>query len=806
MNTLPIDTVLEEISDVLSNGNRLILAAPPGAGKTTKVPLHLLNADWLIGLKIIMLEPRRIAARRAAERMAQMLGEKVGETVGLRSRLDTRVGPDTRIEVVTEGVFSNLITREPDLPGIGAVLFDEFHERSLDADLGLALALETQTALNEDLRIIVMSATLDTEKLSRVLHAPLVQSEGRIWPVDTRYLGRTQDRIEDQTARAIRKALAAETGSILVFLPGAAEINRTAERLSDLPDQVMICPLYGALSPKEQDDAIKPPPGGRRKVVLSTDIAESSLTIEGVRVVIDTGFARVPVYTPGSLGASLRTIKASVANIDQRRGRAGRTEPGVCYRLWHEEENRGLPKSPQPEILNTDLSGMILRLAHWGGADPSGLIWLDPPARGQVTAALSALRVMGFMTQDNQLTGLGKRAVHLPLSPRLARLVLCSDDPAEQALGAGLAAMLSEQGLSGRSMDVTDRHSGFLRDTSPRARTLKAQARNWTRSKAAASGDIASLLAKAWPDQIARARPGDDKRFQLAGGGGARLPEGSTLEGAQWLIICETGGQTGGDPIIRLAARTDEKTARNVLPELSRDFAEFDEKTGRVRARRQKTFGDIVLTETPLARPENDVIADAIIRRLGEKGLVIFPGYETLEPFLHRASFARTRHTSDWPDLTETALTEHAEVWLRPAVIAHGLSAISGEGLLNAVRNWLGWTVTHEIDRLAPVCWDGPNGRRIRIDYAGEHAPLIALKVQDLYGVKQHPAICEGAIALTLSLLSPAQRPVAITKDITGFWSGGYSDMKKDMKGRYPKHFWPDDPANASPPKPRERS
>ncbi len=803
MAHLPIDDVLTDISDALASGNRLALSAPPGAGKTTRVPLHLLKADWLGDQKIVMLEPRRIAARRAAEFMAKSLGEKVGETVGVRSRLDTRIGPKTRIEVVTEGVFTNLITRDPDLSGIGAVLFDEFHERSLDADLGLALALETQDALNDELRIVIMSATLDTTRVTQVTNAPLVQSDGRAHPVETKYLGRTQDRMEDQMARAIKKALAAETGSILAFLPGAAEINRTAERLSDLSDNILICPLYGALSPKEQDDAIRPAPAGKRKVVLATDIAESSLTIEGVRVVVDAGFARVPEYTPGSLGASLKTVKASLANVDQRRGRAGRTEPGVCYRLWHEEENRGLPKSVTPEILNADLSSMLLRLAFWGDPDPFQLTWLDPPAKGIVEGALSSLKAIGFLDPSGRLTALGQEAVRLPLSPRLAKLVLAGKTDGERALGARIAALLSEQGLGGNDINLTHRVDMFDRSSAPRAKAMNAKAQDWAGTKADAKGDIASLLAAAWPDQIARKRENTTDRYQLSSGGGVKLPEHSSLQNQNWLIICETGGQSKGEAIVRLACPVDEAVVKSALPENTHDYAEFDAATGSVRARRQKRLGGIVLSETPLQKPDATACADAVCRAVTAQGLSILPGWEALSRYLHRTRYAASLHAGDWPDTSETGLIGALNDWLYPAIELSGLSVIQSGELTNALRNWLGWTITSEIDRLAPTSWDSPTGRSVKIDYDGEQAPMISIRVQELYGQTRHPSICDGKVPLTLSLLSPAQRQVALTRDLPGFWQGGYADMRKDMKGRYPKHNWPEDPASASPPEPR---
>ncbi len=810
---LPIDDVLDEISAALNTGNRLVLAAPPGAGKTTKVPLHLLGSDWLGNRKIIMLEPRRIAARRAAERMASMLGERVGDTVGVRSRLDTRIGPKTKIEVVTEGVFTNLVMRDAELGDYGAVLFDEFHERSLDADIGLALAQQSQDYLNEDLRIVVMSATLDTEKVAETLKAPVVQSEGRAYPVETRYLGRTQDRLEDQMARAIRKALAAETGSILAFLPGAAEINRTAERLAGLSDDIMICRLYGALPPKEQDDAIKPPPSGKRKVVLSTDIAESSLTIEGVRVVVDSGFARVPVYSPNSLGAMLSTVKASIANIDQRRGRAGRTEAGVCYRLWHEEENRGLPKAPTPELLNADLSSALLRLIEWGDHNLYDLNLLDYPPRGHFAAALDMLKRLDFINADdpNTLTPKGQKASGMPLHPRLSSLILAAESDGEKALAAQIAAMLSEQGAGGRSDDLSSRVSSFQRDSSKRANALKEQAKRWSGVKAVPSGNAADIIAKAWPDRIAKRRKTDPKRYQLAGGGGVKLPDNFILEGSEWIIVCETGGQSGNESLVRLAGALDDRFVRGVLNETERDFAEFDPKSGKIKARRQKTLGEIVLSETPLSQPDNATIAEAVIRSVEESGLSALPGYDAIKDHVSRLGFfystfpEKAPKTGGTSEALEAELTSSASDWLVTHIETHGLKGIEAGSLRCYLDDTIHWELRQALQAALPAKWQAPSGRNVAIDYADEKAPLVSVRVQDLYGLKTHPTICDGRVPMTLSLLSPAQRPVAITKDLPGFWAGSYSDMRKDMKGRYPKHNWPEDPANATPPPPRNR-
>tara|TARA_X000000950_G_scaffold46666_1_gene53640 strand:+ start:7203 stop:9656 length:2454 start_codon:yes stop_codon:yes gene_type:complete len=810
---LPIDDVLDEISTALKTGNRLVLAAPPGAGKTTKVPLHLLGSDWLGDKKIIMLEPRRIAARRAAERMASMLGERVGDTVGVRSRLDTRIGPKTKIEVVTEGVFTNLVTRDAELGDYGAVLFDEFHERSLDADLGLALTCETQDYLNDALRMVVMSATLDTKGIADFLRAPVIESDGKAFPVDTRYIGRTQDRIEDQMEKAIRKALAAETGSILAFLPGAGEINRVAERLNDLSDTIHVCRLYGALSPKEQDEAIRPSPSGTRKVVLSTDIAESSLTIEGVRVVVDCGLARVPVYSPNSLGATLSTVKASLANVDQRRGRAGRTEPGVCYRLWHEEENRGLPKAPTPEIINSDLSSALLRLIEWGDHDMLDLNLPDLPPSGHFSAALDMLVSLGYIEADNpnQFTEKGAKAARMPLHPRLSALIIAAETDGEKALAAQIAALLSEQGVGGNSDDLSTRLSSFQRDGSKRATSLKNQAKRWAGTKAAPSGDAAALVARAWPDRIARHRKSDAKRYQLASGGGARLPENCTHEGSGWLVICETGGQASNEAIIRLAGRLDERLVRNILTETERDFADYDPRSGKVKARRQKTLGEIVLSETPLAKPDSKVIAEAVVRAVKDNGLEILPGYEALKEQLSRLAFfysafpEKAPHSGRTVAELESGKRETAAGWLSPHIWEKGLAGIEAGPLRRLLEDNMDWELRQQLQAALPARWQAPSGRNVAIDYADEKAPLVSVRVQELYGLTTHPTICDGRVPMTLSLLSPAQRPVAITKDLPGFWAGSYSDMRKDMKGRYPKHNWPEDPANATPPPPRNR-
>ena len=802
---LPIDDVLDEISLHLESEARLVLAAPPGAGKTTKVPLHLLNSDWTANGKIILVEPRRIAARRAAERMASMLGEKVGGTVGLRSRLDTRVSKETRIEVVTDGVLSNQLIRDPDLPGVSAILFDEFHERGLESDLGLTLALESQSVLREDLRLLVMSATLDTGAVCGFLDCALIESEGRAYPVETRYVGKTRDRIEDQIAKTVRTALANETGSLLVFLPGAGEINRTAERLRDLPADIHVCPLYGALSPQAQDEAIRPAPKGGRKVVLATDIAESSLTIEGVRVVIDAGLARVPVFRPGMSGARLETRRATRANIDQRRGRAGRTEPGVCYRLWHEEENRGLPASPESEILATDLTSLILRLAAWGNSDPSELSWLTPPPSGHVKGAISELKALGFLDEAGTLTDTGKAASRLPMTPRLAKLITGAQDDKERYTGGEIAAILSEPGLGGKSEDLSLNVANFRSDRSARAKSLTSQVQRWSGAKTGLSPhDISAFLLHVWPDRLVRKRENDPFRYRGVSGDGYKLTENSGFTGETWLILMEASGMTGSDQIIRKAVAIEEKLVLAACPPTRKTRADIDFSSGQVRARKVNTIGAIELSERPIQKPGNAAIADAVMAHLRENGFAGIAGEEALYAFLARHKLMAD--TTDAKPLSAETLTDRFDDWLRPSIEANGISALNGGPLTHAAQSLLEWSELSSLKELVPEKWTAPSGRSFAVQYLGEQAPLISARVQDLYGLKTHPTVCNGRVPVTLSLLSPAQRPVARTKDLPGFWSGGYADMRKDIKGRYPKHDWPEDPANASPPAPRRKS
>lgn len=800
---LPIEDVIPQIVVELREQTRLVISAPPGAGKTTRAPLTLLDEGWRGDRKLILVEPRRIAARAAAERMAATLGEKVGQTVGIRSRLDVRVSNATRIEVVTEGVFSRMILSDPGLEGIAAVLFDEFHERSLDADEGLAFALDAQSVLREDLRIVLMSATLPGNLTREFFDGPVVESLGRAWPVETRYLGyEPRERLEDQVAAAIRKALFEEDGSVLAFLPGVAEIQRTVDRIGPVASDVIIAPLYGALTPQEQTEAIAPAPKGKRKVVVATDIAESAITIEGVRVVVDGGFARVPRFDP-SIGVSrLETLRLSVANADQRRGRAGRTGPGVCYRLWREAEMRGFAASPSPEIDNADLTGLALDLAKWGAKTPDALNWLNPPREAAWRHARGRLEASGALTTSGDLTPLGNRLSEFPLPPRLALMVLRGAEIGQAQLAADIAALLSERDLGGRSTDLDQRLSRFRADNGPRARSMRDLANRWAKlagGKATAPVSASAVLALGYPERIGRLRGAAPGRFILAGGRGAVLDETDPMAASQWIVVADMTG-SGADLRITLAGRMTEEDALASGAVETREEARYDTVARRVRARRVKTLGAINLEDTPLPAPSGDLVRHALLDAIRERGLGLLEHAGATQSTIRRVELLARALGDPWPANFGDLAMSRLEDWLGPMLESPAaLTSLNGGQINDALLTLLDWPLPRDLARLAPKTWASPVGREVEIDYAAEGGPAVECKVQEAFGLATHPAIADGRIALTVSLLSPAFRPVAVTKDIPSFWRGGYHDMRKDMKGRYPKHDWPEDPAAANP-------
>jgi ATP-dependent helicase HrpB len=855
---LPIDAVLDQLARTLAGGNTAVLVAPPGAGKTTRVPLALLDAPWLENRKIIVLEPRRIAARASAERMAHTLGERVGETVGYRVRFGSKVSRATRIEVVTEGIFSRQILDDPELTGVAAVLFDEFHERSLDADLGLALARDAQVGLRDDLRILVMSATLDGARVAKLLgDAPVVASEGRAFPVETRYLGRRADApLERQMADAIVMALRADPGSVLAFLPGAAEIRRTqnflGERVHDA--SIEIVPLFGALDAAVQDRAIAPARQGQRKVVLATSIAETSLTIEGVRIVVDSGVARVPRYEPDIGLTRLETVRASRAAVDQRRGRAGRTEPGVCYRLWDEPQTASLVAYTQPEILSADLSSLVLDLAQWGVSDPSALAFLDSPSAPALKEARSLLRELGALDGDGRITAEGKSLRALALPPRLARMIVDSHRLGAGEEAAEIAAVLTERGLGGDSVDLDARLDQFRRDRSPRASSARSLAQRWASqvkasedANAAASspsplagegrgggapstasigatptpnppervsspvsppqggGELTTgvMLALAFPDRVARNR--GNGSFVLANGRGAAVDQTSALARAPYIAVAELTGTAASGRIL-LAAPI-------MLPDIELRFADqieiadeisFDRAAMALRARRKRTLHAITLSEAPLALSPSAETARVLADGLVAAGLDKLPWSKPLQQWRDRVMFLRKAEReasqSSWPDLSDDALAAQREAWLMPALHDKtSLKEFSASDLSDALMTLMPWELRARLEREAPTHFEAPTGTMLAIDYEAEQGPTIAVRLQELFGLNTHPSIAKGAVPLVLELLSPAHRPVQVTRDLPGFWRGSYAAVRSDLRGRYPRHPWPEDPASAMP-------
>ena len=801
---LPIHAVIEPLKAALDAGNTAVLAAPPGAGKTTVVPLALLGQDWLGYSKIKVLEPRRLAARAAADRMARTLGEEAGGRVGYRTRLQSRIGPTTRIEVVTEGVFTRMILDDPGLEGVGAVLFDEFHERSLDADLGLALAREAQGALRDDLRLLVMSATLDVTGVSRLLQgAPVIEAEGRAYPVETRYLGRNPaERFEEAMARACLIALGEERGSVLAFLPGQGEIHRTARLVNErlrLP-AVDVVPLYGGLDRAEQDRAIEPATEGRRKLVLATSVAETSLTIEGVRVVIDGGLSRVPRFEPSSGLTRLATVRVSRSSAEQRRGRAGRTQPGVCYRLWDEEQTRGLVPHQRPEIQEADLTGLALDLARWGVRSTDGLALLDSPPAGAMAEARKVLTRLEALDAEGGLTDHGRRLSRIPLSPRLAHMTAVASDAGDALTGARVAAILSEPGLGGASTDLADRLNGLDRDGAPRARDALKLTDRWVRASGEGKGgsvDPGVLLAEAFPERIARAR-GKSGEYLLASGRGAALEAADHLARETWLAIGDLGGGDARDRIRLAAALDPAKIETDFARLIETEERLVREPSGRAMIRRIRRIGALTIDEKTVGAADPARMAALLKTEVDADGLGALKWGDQASALRARLAFL---HTVDeaWPDVSDEGLLAARETWLWPLLDGvSSLAAISDGRLADALRGLIPWDLQRRLDELAPSRLTTPLGSAA-IDYAAEGGPRADVRVQELFGVKTHPTVGGGRIPLTLALLSPARRPVQVTRDLPGFWAGSWAAVRSEMRGRYPRHPWPENPAEAAP-------
>jgi ATP-dependent helicase HrpB len=810
MISLPVDEALPRLRGALKAHNAAVLVAPPGAGKTTRVPLALIDEPWLAGRKIVMQEPRRLAARAAARRMAATLGESVGETVGYRVRLDTKVGSRTLIEVVTDGLFLRRLQDDPALEGVGCVIFDELHERGLETDLSFALVREAQTALREDLRVIAMSATLDPGPVAeRLGGAPVVESAGRMFPVDTRYLAREPaGRIEDTVAAAVRRALAEEHGSALVFLPGVGEIRRVAERLDGLGRDVDVAPLYGDLSPAEQDRAIAPSPSGRRKIVLATAIAETSLTIEGVRLVIDSGLMRLPRFSPRSGMTRLETTRVSQASADQRRGRAGRLEPGVCYRLWTEEAQRGLLPFTPPEIGDADLAPLALELALWGARE-ADLPWLTPPPAAALATARALLADLGAIDAAGAITPHGRAMARLGQHPRLAHLVVKGRALGQPRLAALLAAILSERDflrLPPGQRDVDLRHRVDIALSGRRdagVRLILEAARRLAPSRASETPDVArtgELLALAYPDRIGRRRPGTAGRYLLSGGRGAVLPDGDPMTNEAFLVVADLDG-TAQDSRIFLAApvaqaEIEEAYADRIVDE---DIVQWSDRDAAVLARRRRRLGMLILEDKPLGNPDPEKRRAAMLEGIRRLGLAALPWTDDLAMWRERIAFLR--HLDEgWPDLSDEALLASLDDWLGPQLDqAARRDHLARVDLAAALRSLLPWDRQRLLDRLAPTHIGVPSGSRVAVDYANPAEPTLSVRLQEMFGLVDTPRLADGKVAVTLHLLSPARRPVQVTRDLASFWTNGYPAVKAELKGRYPKHYWPDDPLIAEP-------
>ena len=830
MISLPIDEVLPALREALATRHEAVLEAPPGAGKTTRVPLALLNEPWLAGQTILMLEPRRLAARAAAERLASELGEKVGETVGYRIRLDSKVGPNTRIEVVTEGILTRRLQEDPALEGVGLLIFDEYHERSLDADLALALSLNGRELFRDEqpLKILLMSATLEGERLASLLNdAPILRSEGRMYPVAMRWGRPFQpgEFIEPRLVQTVLEALNDEAGSLLVFLPGQAEIRRVHQQLADALGErssVLLCPLHGELDLAAQRAAIDPAPAGQRKVVLATNIAETSLTIDGVRVVIDAGLARVPRFDPGSGMTRLDTQRISRASATQRAGRAGRLEPGVCYRLWSQDQHEQLAAYASAEILSADLAGLALQLGRWG-VTPGQLVWLDVPPAAAYAQAQDLLERLGALQgsspQDWQLTRHGQAMAELPAHPRIAHLLLRGQALGLANMACDVAALLGERDiLRGAGADLHSRLvllSGEERAARgaqggvQRARQLARQYRGYLRGKPEQPvADpqhprwLGALLALAYPDRVAQQRRAGGAEYRLANGRAALFAEADSLMKQGWLVIADLGSRQGQrEERIYLAADFDPALFDSVLAEQVRcvDQLDWDEREGVLRAERQRKVGELVLSREPLTGLDEAARSQALVNLVRRKGLELLPWTPELRQWQARVALLRQldldqQGDSSWPDVSDGALLKSLEHWLMPYLgRVSRLSHFANLDLSSIVHNLLPWPLPQRLDELAPHHLSVPSGSSIRLDYS-EQPPILAVRLQELFGLAETPRIAGGRQVVKLHLLSPARRPVQVTQDLANFWRSTYAEVKKDLKGRYPKHYWPDDP------------
>jgi ATP-dependent helicase HrpB len=861
---LPIDEALPALTSALAANHSAVLQAPPGAGKSTVVPLALLEQPWMRGKRLLMLEPRRLAARAVAQRMAQTLQENVGATVGYRMRMDTRVSRDTRVEVVTEGVLTRMLQTDPSLDGVAAVIFDEFHERSLQADLGLALTIDARNNLTPDLKLLVMSATLDGEGVARLLDdAPIVTAPGRMFPVESRFVGKSapflppvsfvpgqQETPEGLVARTVARALREESGDVLVFLPGAREIRRVQSLLqsSGLDASVRVLPLFGELSGDDQEAALRPAAQGIRKVVLATNIAETSLTIQGVRIIVDSGLVRRSVFDPATGMSRLETQRISRASAEQRQGRAGRVEPGVCYRIWSEGAQRSLAPFTPPEIVEADLAPLALELAGWGARDPSELRWLDIPPAAMLASARDLLVRLGALDASGRITQHGRRMARLSVHPRLAHMLLRSSDLRSLTLAADVAALLSERDLlraasGSRDADIRSRlelvqGEGFAqgvdrvglqrarraaKDLVQQVRSVvehdsrpAAQPHSQTLDPAVGVGvtAVGTLLAFAYPDRIARRRPGTDgARYTLANGRGAHFAEIQNLAKQEFIVALDLDDRERDARILLAAPLTRDEIEEHLSDRISRgESVAWSSRDQAVLARRFVRLDAITLEEKPLQDVPVEAARMAMLEGIRELGIDALPWTRDARDLQARMEFVRRLEEGDhardapvpapddesWPGVSDEALAATTDVWLAPwldgVTRRDHLTRLSLPDILCAL---LPWNKQRQLDQLAPTHLQVPSGSSIRIDYLDESAPAVSVRLQEVFGLDATPRIGAGRVPITFKLLSPAQRPVQVTRDLASFWRGSYADVRKDMRGRYPKHYWPENPLEA---------
>jgi len=801
----PIDEALPDLLAALREHTRVLLIAPPGAGKTTQVAPALLEQSWCTG-EVLVLVPRRLAARAAAEFMATALSEKPGQTIGYATRLDSKVGKATRVIAMTHGVFLSRIQSDPELGGVSAVLFDEVHERSLDNDLALALALDAVGALRPDLRLVAMSATLDVDRFRKLLDdPPIIVSEGKSFPLDVRYAGRdAAARIEPQMASAIRSALGEHVGSLLAFLPGVAEIERTAESLGALPAGIELHKLHGGIEPSAQRAALAAPAKGKRKLVLATSIAETSVTLEDVRIVVDSGLARRPRYDRGAGLTRLVTERASRAAVTQRGGRAARQAPGVAIRLWEEAATASLPEHDPPEIFEADLSSLLLTSILWSEPDPARLPFLDTPPKAAIEEARNRLLRLGAIDGDGRATDHGKAIAALPLEPRLAHMLIEAARLGFAAAAAETAILLTERGLAGNDPDLEVRLRRWRADRSPRAQAARGIASSWLRRVKAKEGaderNLGKALALAFPDRLSRRRNSSGETWQSVGGRGFRLDPTSSLARSDWLAVGEVAGHASGARILS-AAPVDERDVLELFADLieTRHDGSFDPSTGSVTPTRSRRLGAIRLSSGPDPSPDQGAIEQALLEGVREHGIDLLPWDDRSAQLRMRADFAHRFEPGIIP-LDDRTLAERLDEWLSPLLVGRRkLGDIIPSSLGSALERFLGYDSVRKLDRLAPAEFVSPAGSRHSIDYSASGGPTVEVRAQALFGLGEHPMLANGRAPLTLAITSPAGRPIQTTRDLPGFWAGSWRDVAKDMRGRYPKHPWPDDPASAAP-------